>query len=66
MRSIAAAGFGAATFLKQSNGPILKQSNGPIAAAIEMTGWDTHANEGADEGQLARNLAILDVPRSTR
>ena len=43
----------------------LKQPQGPIAAVIEMTGWDTHANEGADEGQLARNLTILDDTMDT-
>jgi uncharacterized protein (DUF1501 family) len=38
----------------------LRQPNGPIAAVIEMGGWDTHANQGLDQGPLARNLTTLD------
>ena len=38
----------------------LKQPDGPVAAVIEMGGWDTHANQGAETGQLANNFALLD------
>jgi uncharacterized protein (DUF1501 family) len=38
----------------------LKDENGPIAAVMETTGWDTHANQGAEQGVLARNLTQLD------
>jgi uncharacterized protein (DUF1501 family) len=38
----------------------LKDENGPIAAVMETTGWDTHANQGIEQGALARNLAQLD------
>jgi uncharacterized protein (DUF1501 family) len=38
----------------------LKQPQGPVAAVIEMGGWDTHANQGAETGQLANNFALLD------
>jgi len=38
----------------------LKDTNGPIAAVMETTGWDTHANQGLEQGPLARNLAQLD------
>jgi uncharacterized protein (DUF1501 family) len=38
----------------------LKDSNGPIAAVMETTGWDTHANQGLAQGPLARNLTQLD------
>jgi uncharacterized protein (DUF1501 family) len=38
----------------------LKDANGPIAAVMETTGWDTHANQGVEQGVLARNLAQLD------
>jgi uncharacterized protein (DUF1501 family) len=38
----------------------LKAQGGPNAAVMEMTGWDTHANQGLAQGQLARVLAILD------
>jgi uncharacterized protein (DUF1501 family) len=38
----------------------LKDENGPIAAVIETSGWDTHANQGLAQGALARGLASLD------
>jgi len=38
----------------------LKDENGPIAAVMETTGWDTHANQGIEQGALARNLTQLD------
>jgi uncharacterized protein (DUF1501 family) len=38
----------------------LKDDSGPIAAVMEMTGWDTHANQGLDQGALARGLTALD------
>ena len=38
----------------------LKQPDGPVAAVIEVPGWDTHTNQGLDQGPLARNLAALD------
>ncbi|MEZ6022359.1 MAG: DUF1501 domain-containing protein [Hyphomonadaceae bacterium] len=38
----------------------LKDDNGPIAAVMEMGNWDTHANQGLDQGVLARNFTALD------
>jgi uncharacterized protein (DUF1501 family) len=38
----------------------LKQADGPRLAVFETTGWDTHANEGADKGALAQRLTALD------
>jgi len=38
----------------------LRQENGPRVAVFDTTGWDTHANEGGAEGQLAGRLAALD------
>ncbi len=38
----------------------LKAGDGPIAAVLEMGGWDTHANQGAEQGALARGLTALD------
>jgi len=38
----------------------LRQDEGPQVAVFDTTGWDTHANEGAAEGQLAGRLAALD------
>ena len=38
----------------------LRQEDGPQVAVFDTTGWDTHANEGGAEGQLAGRLAALD------
>jgi uncharacterized protein (DUF1501 family) len=39
----------------------LAQTDGPRVAVLETTGWDTHANEGGAQGQLAQRLAALDA-----
>jgi uncharacterized protein (DUF1501 family) len=39
----------------------LVAEEGPRIAAIELGGWDTHANQGAASGQLANRLAALDA-----
>jgi uncharacterized protein (DUF1501 family) len=38
----------------------LSQEDGPRVAVFDTAGWDTHANEGGAEGQLAGRLAALD------
>ncbi len=38
----------------------LRQEQGPRVAVLDTTGWDTHANEGGAEGQLAGRLGALD------
>jgi uncharacterized protein (DUF1501 family) len=38
----------------------LRRDAGPKVAVFDTTGWDTHANEGAAQGQLAGRLAALD------
>jgi uncharacterized protein (DUF1501 family) len=38
----------------------LRRDDGPQVAVFDTTGWDTHANEGGAEGQLAGRLAALD------
>ncbi len=43
----------------------LRQEDGPQVAVFDTTGWDTHANEGAAEGQLAGRLAALDKGLAT-
>jgi uncharacterized protein (DUF1501 family) len=43
----------------------LRQEDGPQVAVFDTTGWDTHANEGAAEGQLAGRLATLDKGLAT-
>jgi uncharacterized protein (DUF1501 family) len=37
------------------------EPDGPQIAAISLDGFDTHANQGAAEGQLANRLAYLDA-----
>ena len=39
----------------------LKSANGPRVAAIDIGGWDTHANQGAGQGNLATRLRGLDA-----
>jgi uncharacterized protein (DUF1501 family) len=43
----------------------LRKDDGPQVAVFDTTGWDTHANEGAAEGQLAGRLAALDAGLAT-
>ncbi|MBO0906053.1 DUF1501 domain-containing protein [Jiella sonneratiae] len=40
---------------------LLAKEDGPRLAAISYEGWDTHVQEGADHGRLARNLSALDL-----
>ncbi len=42
-------------------GSFLRQDEGPKVAVFDTTGWDTHANEGGGQGQLAGRLAALDA-----
>lgn len=46
--------------IAQTAGRFLKSDNGPIAAVLDMVGWDTHANQGLEQGPLARALTALD------
>lgn len=39
----------------------MRQQNGPQIVAISVDGWDTHANQGAAQGQLATRLLYLDA-----
>jgi uncharacterized protein (DUF1501 family) len=39
----------------------MREAGGPQVAAISLDGFDTHANQGADQGQLATRLAYLDA-----
>jgi uncharacterized protein (DUF1501 family) len=41
-------------------GEFLAAADGPRIAVIETGGWDTHANQGAENGQLANRLRALD------
>src|SRR5215472_711366 len=46
-------------------GGFLREEDGPQVAVFDTTGWDTHANEGGAEGQLAGRLATLDKGLAT-
>ena len=41
-------------------GRLLAANEGPRVAVLDISGWDTHINEGAGDGALARRLAALD------
>jgi uncharacterized protein (DUF1501 family) len=43
----------------------LRQEEGPRVAVFDTSGWDTHANEGGAQGQLAGRLAALDGALAT-
>jgi uncharacterized protein (DUF1501 family) len=45
----------------RATGNFLTQPDGPSVAVFETTGWDTHANEGAEKGTLALRLGQLDT-----
>jgi uncharacterized protein (DUF1501 family) len=50
-------GFNAVT---SAAGKFLAAPDGPRVAVIEVGGWDTHANQGAEQGQLGHRLRSLD------
>jgi len=43
----------------------LRREDGPKVAVFDTRGWDTHANEGGAQGQLAGRLSELDAGLST-
>lgn len=47
------------TYVKAA-GKFLKDPDGPRIAVLEMSGWDTHANQGNSNGQLANQFNSLD------
>jgi uncharacterized protein (DUF1501 family) len=44
----------------EAAGHFLASEQGPRIAVLETTGWDTHANQGAEDGTLANRLGALD------
>ena len=50
---------GGITPLMQAAARILRQENGANVAAVEFSGWDTHANQGLAGGALDRLLGQL-------
>ena len=55
-----AAGAAQLTQTAKATASFLTQPDGPRVAVFETTGWDTHANQGADQGALSLRLAALD------
>jgi uncharacterized protein (DUF1501 family) len=49
------------TELVKAAAGFLRRDDGPQVAVFDTTGWDTHANEGNAQGQLAGRLAGLDA-----
>ena len=47
--------------LAEAAARFLSTPGGPRIAVLEASGWDTHANQGAEQGQLAARLAGLDA-----
>ena len=43
----------------------LRREDSPQVAVFDTSGWDTHANEGGSQGQLAARLAELDAGLAT-
>jgi uncharacterized protein (DUF1501 family) len=54
-------GYGNLMPLFTGAGKLLAADNGPRVAVFDVSGWDTHVNEGAGDGQLARRLQALDT-----
>jgi len=53
-------GYGDVMPLFKGAGKLLADEGGPRVAVFDISGWDTHVNEGAGNGQLARRLGVLD------
>jgi len=53
-------GYGDLTPLFTGAGKLLAAADGPRVAVLDASGWDTHFNQGSNEGQLARRLLALD------
>lgn len=53
--------LGSFATLASSAGKLLAADDGPRIAVLETNGWDTHANQGAEQGQLANRLRSLDA-----
>jgi uncharacterized protein (DUF1501 family) len=56
-----AGSYGDLTPLFTGAGKLLARDDGPRIAVLDASGWDTHVNEGAGDGQLARRLRALDA-----
>ncbi|MDP1630331.1 MAG: DUF1501 domain-containing protein [Caulobacter sp.] len=54
-------GVAVANGLGRNVAGFLTQPGGPQIVALSVDGWDTHANQGGAEGQLANRLLYLDA-----
>lgn len=56
-----ARGYGPNGFapLAEAAGRMLAAGDGPRIAVLDLGGWDTHVNQGAETGRLAQNLAAF-------
>jgi uncharacterized protein (DUF1501 family) len=45
--------------MMQRTATFMRAPAGPRLAAIDIGGWDTHANQGLENGRLANNLELL-------
>jgi uncharacterized protein (DUF1501 family) len=61
LRSILRQGLPVARQLGATLAGFMAQPGGPQLAAISLDGFDTHANQGSSQGQLATRLAYLDA-----
>ncbi|MDB5494474.1 MAG: hypothetical protein JWP86_1811 [Phenylobacterium sp.] len=60
-RTLQQQGQTAARQLGETLAGFMREPGGPQIAAISLDGFDTHANEGGAQGQLATRLAYLDA-----
>lgn len=56
-----AAGAGQGAELGSTVASFMLEPGGPQVVALSIDGWDTHANQGASQGQLANRLTYLDA-----
>jgi uncharacterized protein (DUF1501 family) len=61
LRPILRQGLPAARQLGATLAGFMIQPGGPQVAAVSIDGFDTHANQGSSQGQLATRLAYLDA-----
>ena len=45
--------------MAEAAGQWLAKPNGPRIASLELGGWDTHVQQGAEGGRIANNLSLL-------
>jgi uncharacterized protein (DUF1501 family) len=52
---------GSTVVLARQAAGFLAKPDGPQVAVLELGGWDSHANQAADQGPLTNNLRLLDA-----